>query len=140
MAFRFRLEKILQLKIKLRDAKKAELSYINSKIKSLNKRLEEVRHNIKNLSHPKQTVSFYELNNCYATLERLIYEEKALTEEIQNLEKERGRIVDELIELQKDVKILEKLKEKKYEEFRREILRKEIKLLDELAIRGKLNA
>ncbi len=137
MAFRFRLEKILQIKHKLRDAKKAELGYVESEINRRRDEIARINERLGDLSFPSEPVDFASLSGNFAMISVLREREKRLLEEIEELEGERERIVEEMVELQRDIKVLEKLKQKRWEEFRREMLRKEIKLLDELALRGK---
>ncbi len=131
--FRFRLEKVLQLKMKLRDAKMAELGDVESQISLVEREIDKVINDIKSISFPNRVVSFAEVGSNFELLSALRDREKALKDRLAALYREKDKIIEELIELQKEVKILEKLKQKKYEEFRREVLKKEIKRLDEFA-------
>ena len=138
--FRFRLEKILQLKIKLFEAKKAELAFIESQIKETESELERIRKEIENFSYPDGVMTFSEMMALFESLELMRRKEKELMERLEDLRKKREKAVEELVEAHKEVKILEKLKSRKLEEFRKEMLKKEIKLLDELAARSVENA
>ena len=133
--FRFRLEKILQLRRKLRDAKKAELGYVDSQIRAVEAELEGVYQSLRELDYPEGVASFGDLGRIFDTAEFLRRREKELLARKKELYELRERVLSELVEHQKQVRILEKLKEKKGEEFRREMLKKEIAFLDDFASR-----
>ncbi len=133
--FRFRLEKILQLRRKLRDAKKAELGYVDSQIRAVEAELEGVYRSLRELDYPEGVASFGDLGRIFDTAEFLRRREKELLARKKELYELRERVLSELVEHQKQVRILEKLKEKKGEEFRREMLKKEIAFLDDFASR-----
>ncbi len=85
-------------------------------------------------------MTFSEMMALFESLELMRRNEKELMERLDDLRKKREKAVEELVEAHKEVKILEKLKSRKLEEFKKEMLKKEIKLLDELAARSVDNA
>ena len=133
--FRFRLEKILQLKSRLRDAKKAELGYVNHRISQLKEELYRIEDEMVSISFPEGVVSFDQLQEGYRTLEFLRERGRQIKSELEQLYQEREKLLNELVQMQKEVRVLEKLKERKSEEFRREMLRREVKRLDDFASR-----
>lgn len=129
----------MQLKQRLKDAKLAELGYVESQISTVQDKIESCERQLKSITYPESVVPFSKVQDRYESILYLKRKIEDLREELKNLLQEREKIVEELVQIQKEAKVLEKLKYRKLAEFRKEFLKKEIKQLDEFASRGGKN-
>lgn len=136
--FKFKLQTLLNLKHQLEESKKNEMGQLARRLeeeKRLYKKIEEDRENyIKMFSDESQkgmTVSkIRDLNRFISVLkERLNKQQENVNLASENVEKCR----EELIQIVKEREMLEKLKEKKFQQYIREELRKEQLMSDEVA-------
>jgi flagellar export protein FliJ len=133
-AFKFRLEPFLTLKShKVREAKESLNLVLNLRLKK-EQEIEEKESYLKELLSPKKGKS------SASELQAEFYHKNLITEEIQNLEKEKQQLLEieairrrKLSEAMKEEKTLEKLKEKKKEAYNEELIKEETKILDEVA-------
>jgi len=132
--FKFRLSRILELKEKFKEAKKAELFSVEKEIETKTGEIFRLEESIKALEATGLT-SGEELKARYNRFEYALKRIEKLKGEIADLREKREKILKELVEMEREVKILDKLKEKKKEEFVRESLRQEMKFLDEISQR-----
>ena len=135
-AFRFRLAKILNLKERLKSMKRLELARIESELEDKERALIFWNTKVKNLEVENVGMG-KDINEYYNQFEIAIANINRLKTEIQDLEVKKDRVLNELIEMEKEVKILDKLREKKKGEFIKELLRREMKFMDEIAQRSR---
>ncbi|NMS89669.1 flagellar export protein FliJ [Clostridioides difficile] len=131
--FKFRLQKVLDLKMKDEEKIKMEFAKIQQKKMDIETNLENLESNYSkysiskdndNIQNQKITINYLlALNNSITDLS------EELDKSTNELEKARKQLIDKQIER----KSLEKLKEKKYSQYYREENLKEQKTNDEFA-------
>ena len=137
MAFKFRFESILNLKIRMEDMKKAEFKSISEKLEEEKEKLKTVvqereilYENMKKKQEEaitKQDMINY--NNYLHVLKKKIELQKQVVIEVsEKLEKVR----QELVKVSQEKKMFETLKEKKKEEYLKEYYKKEQEVVDNL--------
>jgi len=136
--FKFKLQPVLEHRQKKEDIFKKELAEVKKRFESEKLLLEELKQKLFDLQselREKQKSSF-EISDIAAYssyIDRVEGEIELkiikLTEIAEDVKKAQKR----LLEASKDKKILEKLHERKYEEFQKELERIEQGLIDELA-------
>ncbi|SHE35605.1 MULTISPECIES: flagellar export protein FliJ [Caloramator] len=135
MNYKFKLEKLLELKCKREDSLKLEMSEYLNKIKIKKDHIENIKEKINFSKNNKINSAFsYDLKNYISYIN---YLESKLIEEQKNLiilENELEKIKEQLINATKERKVLENLKEKSYNEFLSELNKIENKIIDEMAI------
>jgi len=137
MAFNFKFQSILDLKIRLEDQKKSKYGEANEELKrqkdKLNVLLEEreyqynlMREKGKNGVTPKELIIY---NNYMERLKKSIEIQNVVVEKAKKAV-EQARL--ELVEAAKQRKMFETLKEKKLEEYWEDYYKKEQAQLDEI--------
>lgn len=135
--FKFKLQTLLDVKEKMEEQKKVELGKANQKLALEQDKLNSfIQSKIgaidqqRNLAFNKINVVMYgNYGNYISKLEKSIEEQrKKVAIEEKNVEKAKQN----LIAVIKERKAYEKLKEKKLDEFKREVLSKEQKSADEI--------
>ena len=135
MPFRYRLQKMLDFRIRKKEEQlqevikaKNEVDRIQGLIDANNEEISGVIYTMRNTSDYRQ-MDLYDkyLKHLYVKGEEL---EKQKQEALQALEVEKQK----LVEREKEVKVLEKHKERALEAYREEEKQKEIKLLSEVAV------
>jgi len=137
MAFKFRFESILNLKVRMEDMKKSEF-------KSISEKLEEEKEKLKTLMQEREIQyekmkekqskeitkqEMINFNNYLSVLKNKINLQKTVVLEIsEKLEKVR----QELVKVSQEKKMFETLKEKKKEEYLKEYYKKEQEVVDNL--------
>jgi flagellar FliJ protein len=138
MKFNFKLERLKDLKENFQDLARIELGRkiqekikVEEEIKVMNSKIEIISRKFKSEIHDSIPI---------AKLTSLIEYRKSLNEKLDNLhlELKKREIEEEIarndyIEAKKEKDVLEKLKDKRYEEYKIEEKRLDIKELDELA-------
>lgn len=138
MKFNFKLERLKDLKENFQDLARIELGKkiqerikVEEEIKVMNSKIEIISRKFKSEIHDSIPI---------AKLTSLIEYRKSLNEKLDNLhlELKKREIEEEIarndyIEAKKEKDVLEKLKEKRYEEYKIEEKRLDIKELDEVA-------
>lgn len=135
MPFRYRLQKMLDFRIRKKEEQlqevikaKNEVDRIQGLIDANNEEISGVIYTMRNTSDYRQ-MDLYDkyLKHLYVKGEEL---EKQKQEALQALEIEKQK----LVEREKEVKVLEKHKERALEVYREEEKQKEIKELSEVAV------
>lgn len=137
MAFNFKFQSILDLKVRLEDQKKAKYGEANEELKKqkdkLNVLYDEREHQFdimrdrgKQGLTPKELIVY---NNYMERLKRSIEIQKVVVDKSQKAV-EKARL--ELVEAAKQRKMFETLKEKKLEEYWEDYYKKEQSQLDEI--------
>jgi flagellar protein FliJ len=133
--FTYSLETILKIRSHLAKEAKEELMYIVG----LRRQKENEIDNKKNYLHELSRTQFISSKARY--LQTQIYHRISIGEEIKTLEKQKRQIMElEAVKLKKynealkEEKILDKLKEKQFNNYLSETLKEEVKILDELSI------
>ncbi len=135
MAFKFTLQKVLEYREVLENQAKVAFSKAQANYLEALKRLEELNVLLESqqaeLCNPKKEVSEKWLVEQYikGIREDIVFTARLLPE----LEKKKNEAQQELIIKAKELKTLEKLKEKQHERFNKEELKKEQKAYDETA-------
>lgn len=144
-AFRFRLERLLDVRIMREKQAQQELQARRLQAQAEEQRLVDLQHREQQLRE-EQRAPFRRGEDLHEFQMRRHFLERAINESLQEQERQRGRIatahqrVAEQIQVVTqagiDVKALEKLKEKQREEHRIDQLREEGLFLDDLAGQG----
>ncbi|MBQ7669069.1 MAG: flagellar export protein FliJ [Clostridia bacterium] len=137
MAFKFKFEAILNLKVRMEDMKKAELRRIS-------KELEDEKEKLKNLMQEREVLyekvrekssrgitkqELITFNNYVSVLKRKITNQKSVIFEIST---RLDKVRQELVKVSQEKKMFEILKEKKYDEYMKEYYKKEQEVVDNL--------
>lgn len=136
--FKFKLQKALEIKIKEENEERKNLNEKQQLLKKEIEKLEEINGNIKNIiasySESKKGSLNISLMQSYENfLKKLKGEKENQIDIIELVEKKVEEAKNLFLEKRKERKIFEKLKEKRYEAFVKEELRKEQKFIDELS-------
>ncbi|WDC83936.1 flagellar export protein FliJ [Caloramator sp. mosi_1] len=135
MNYKFRLEKLLDLKIKAEDSLKVQMSECLNKIKAKKEQIQIIKDKITfSKNNTFNSCYSYDLKNYISYINLL--ESKLIEEQnkLNILEQELENIKEQLMNATKERKVLENLKEKSYDEFLFEIRKSENKVIDEMAI------
>lgn len=137
MAFKFRLQKILNLKEKAEENKKNEISVV---LKEISEKEEEIKK--LNIDRDKEILTRKKLNSEGSTINKIIdinnfieYIEKEIdvaNEELQVLNNKLKIKQNEYLEAQKEKKSFEKLKEKDLKKYKEEEAKEEAKVIDQI--------
>lgn len=137
--FRFRLTTLLKLRETTRDERRRQLADGFRAAATLQERIDETHGQLADVRDICATATRPGL----VTLDRLLDAQRyetALRGQLQVYEQQSARVAEEiehrrqlLIEADRDVRVLEMLREKQWERHRERLARDEIKLLDELA-------
>ena len=138
-AFRFRLERVLQLRRQMEDEKRRELSImlfdlrqLEAKLHSLQQDLESCKRQMTNdLELEELSIARIEVFASY--LKRIASSIEAQRELISELHKKIESKRNELLEAIKERKAMESVKAKRLAEHEKERIRDEMKFLDEVA-------
>lgn len=135
--FTFRFDTILTTKEKIEDDRKNKLGISMQKLASEQNQLEKLSHKKNNLINNleeslQKTVEVSELRNLSYNLDMIQDIIDKQTQVVEQLELETENRRKDLIEASKQKKVFEKLKEKDYEEYKYNQLKKEYALTDEI--------
>lgn len=135
--FKFKLETVLKVKTRVEDLRKIELREAELRREKARLELcrwqEEVEVNIRLYREKfQQRINPEEANNYHQYLTWLNRQVDLAALQLQQREKDVAERRQKLIEASKEKKIIEKLKEKAYQDYQAEQLNAEIKFLDEL--------
>jgi flagellar protein FliJ len=138
--FTFKLQTSLDIKDKQEDQQKAELQRITAIhqenveiLKSLELKLYDIQNQIRYCQTSSNNLNISEVTNLQEYLPFLKGKINTQIETIQMIEIEMEKAREVLIDISKEKKILEKLKFKHLEEYKKEMGRQEQILLDEMA-------
>jgi flagellar FliJ protein len=139
--FRYRLQTSLNVRCRQEEQQKLVLQekilHHEEGIMELNQmlaRLENSYNRIRQLQIGNLNLRELEANNDFVIILTAQVEQQKLEVEYRRKAVEAAR--EKLLEIVKARKILEKLKEKHFEEYRLEMLREEQRVIDEMAARG----
>lgn len=134
--FKFRLQTVLDQRKAIEDKLLGELGELRYREQEEFAKLESLHRELKGLwqrvtSKPSCTLA--ELRDADAYAQALADDIKVQELTIENLRRQIDEKLAEVVEASKDRKLIEKLKEKHYKEYQREVAAVEQKFLDELA-------
>lgn len=131
--FSFRLQRILEIKEKMREISKIELSRkaseYNIEVSKLNKLKEEKKNAVMEMKNTKDLTSLQIIDKYLKSNENL---QKYKEIDIKQKEKPFKEALQKYFEKDKEVKVLEKLKENYYKEYINKTLKEEEKNIDEI--------
>jgi flagellar FliJ protein len=131
--FNFRLQRVLEIKDKIREISKIELSKkaseYNIEVSKLNKLKEEKKNALRDMKNVKDLEILQLMDNYIVSNENL---QKYKQIDIKAKEKPFKEALQKYLEKNKEVKVLEKLKENYYNNYIRESLKEEEKNIDDL--------
>ena len=144
MGFRFKLQRVLDLKLKQEDEKKNQIATLMQAIKTKEDELEELKKKKKQKEfslndNRKRGISILEIRNINQYLLFLDKKINTLRFEISSLESNLNQKRLEYLELQKERKTFEKLKEKDYEKYLYNEKKEEEKMIDQIVTFNKNN-
>lgn len=144
MGFRFKLQRVLDLKLKQEDEKKNQIATLMQAIKTKEDELEAliIEKKQKEFSlndNRKRGISILEIRNINQYLLFLDKKINTLRFEISSLESNLNQKRLEYLELQKERKTFEKLKEKDYEKYLYNEKKEEEKMIDQIVTFNKNN-
>lgn len=135
MPFRYRLQKVLEFRIRKKEEQLQEVIKAKNEVDKIQGQIESNNHEIKGVIQTMRTTNDFAMMDAYDKYLKHLYEkgeelekEKHAAEEA--LEAERQK----LVECEKEVKVLEKHKEKMREIYIEEEKQAENKLLSEVAV------
>ncbi|MCX5807212.1 MAG: flagellar FliJ family protein [Proteobacteria bacterium] len=134
---KLRIERIIEIKEKMLDDKKKEMEAVIAGINKITNDINDTDSDIE-LNYNKITGTLMNGNDIYVIKEYVIFLENKKLEMINNREKlraEENALRTELLEMIKEIKMLETLKSKELKIIKKSENRKEQKMLDELASR-----
>ena len=144
MGFRFKLQRVLDLKLKQEDEKKNQIATLMQAIKTKEDELESLMSEKKQKEfslndNRKRGISILEIRNINQYLLFLDKKINTLRFEISSLESNLNQKRLEYLELQKERKTFEKLKEKDYEKYLYNEKKEEEKMIDQIVTFNKNN-
>ena len=144
MGFRFKLQRVLDLKLKQEDEKKNQIATLMQAIKTKEDELEALISEKKQKEfslndNRKRGISILEIRNINQYLLFLDKKINTLRFEISSLESNLNQKRLEYLELQKERKTFEKLKEKNYEKYLYNEKKEEEKMIDQIVTFNKNN-
>ena len=134
---KFRLDRVKEVKEKLLDDKRAEMENCLTEIDKITTDISMMDYNI-NVNYESITVTTLNGNDYYVLKEHIIHLEGKKCELIgqrQNLRSAADSLRSQLVELLKEIKMLEILKSKALRTIKKSENKREQKILDELALR-----
>jgi flagellar FliJ protein len=143
MAFVFRFQQVLQICIHEENEVKARLAKKDGQIAEVNAEIKKLKNEY-NVALEQKIIDLRDGNmmkvQMYpAYLARLQKSWEYYEEELERLEKQRQKIIEELMEKRKNRMTYEKMREKDEALYRKELLKKEQRKLDEFGNRQKRN-
>ena len=144
MGFRFKLQRVLDLKLKQEDEKKNQIATLMQAIKTKEDELEALISEKKQKEfslndNRKRGISILEIRNINQYLLFLDKKINTVRFEISSLESNLNQKRLEYLELQKERKTFEKLKEKDYEKYLYNEKKEEEKMIDQIVTFNKNN-
>ncbi len=129
------LRRLEEIKNKEKERLLVELSEIDSGISKIRNAIEKLESELSKIKiNSGDLRTFGELSSNFDHLSYVMREERRLKEELADLERKREETVQKLLILEKERKVFSKLRERKEEELRMELLKREIKKLDEIGV------
>jgi flagellar export protein FliJ len=133
---KFRLERVIEIKNKLMDDKKNELELTNSALYRVNDALGsldiEIKKNYETMAAPMGGSDFSVLKDFLYSLDT---KKDGLMSERDQINQKIITLKGQLVELAKEIKMLDTLKAKAWEREKKLLTKKEQKNLDDMALR-----
>ena len=132
-----RLDRIIEIKVKIMDGKEREIEEEKSKLDSVNRAIEAVDIDIEK-NYERMTGKSMQGNDFSVITDYLEYLENmkcSLIGERETVEEKIAIFKEELIELMKEMKMLGTLRDKIIATLKKSFNRREQKLLDDIALR-----
>ena len=134
MAFRYRLQKILEFRIRKKDAQLIVVQEAQTEVIKAEQRLAQNAAEIASTRENMRKADFT-MYEAYDNFLKSLYEkEVVLQQEKQQAEEVLKQEQEKLVEMEKEVKVLEKHKEKAKEAYKAEENAAELKRLSEVAV------
>ncbi len=135
MPFRYRLQKVLDFRIKKKEEQLQEVLKAKQEVDRIQRLIDDNNNEISGVIHTMRTTADFSQMDLYDKYLKHLYEkgeelEKQKQEAINILEEEKAK----LVEREKEVKVLEKHKEKALETYKEEEKILENKQLSEVAV------
>jgi|GEM_PF-618789 len=134
---KLRIERIIEVKEKIMDDRRKEMEAVVVEVERITNDISELDGNV-DINYNKITATLMSSNDIYVLKEYIMYLENKKLEMIgqrENLKIRVNLFKAELLELIKEIKMLEILKSKELQSIKKSQNRREQKMLDELASR-----
>lgn len=135
MPFRYRLQKVLDFRIRKKEEQLQEVLKAKSEVDRVQGLIDANNKETAGVIQVMRTTTDFRMMDSYDKYLKHLYEKG---EELQNQKMEAERLLqiekDKLVECEKEVKVLEKHKEKALEAYKEEQKQAENKLLSEVAV------
>lgn len=135
MPFRYRLQKVLDFRIRKKEEQLQEVLKAKSEVDRVQGLIDANNKETAGVIQVMRTTTDFRMMDSYDKYLKHLYEKG---EELQNQKAEAERLLqiekDKLVECEKEVKVLEKHKEKALEAYKEEQKQAENKLLSEVAV------
>jgi len=143
--FQFRLQKVMETTKTKEEIKKRELAAALGRLRKNEAQLETLLDSLEqHIMHyqsccKRSALKVSELRNLSGYTEKLRQDIQAQVKKTAQLTETARLIREKLLEITKDKKVLEKLKDRKYEEFKKKLRSMEQKFMDEVSARSYAN-
>ena len=134
MPFRYKLQKVLDFRIRKKEEQEAVVSRARQKLREAEQRIEENKQEILQVSTAKRTADYSLMEYYDKYLHHLWDKAETLEQERQVADDELQIKIKKLIECEQNVKVLEKHKDKQKELYIEEEKKAELKQFSELGV------
>ncbi len=134
---KLRIERIIEVKERIMDDKRKEMEAVIAEIEGIKNNIIEIDGNV-DMNYNKLTATLLNSNDIYVLKEYIMHLENKKREMIdqrENLKIKVNIFKAELLEMIKEIRMLEILKSKELQSIKKSQNRREQKMLDELASR-----
>lgn len=137
MKYKFRFEKILEIKEKLEESKKMEMSEINNTIDNIKFQIEELNKiketkNCKIKENMNEGTSINEIKRMNEFINLINIKIKKLLEDLKVAQNKLDVKKNEYIQIMREKKTFEKIKEKDIVKFNEKVKKEEEKFVDQI--------
>ena len=136
--FRFNLEKVLRLRKHTEKDWEIKLGEIVSTCNNVQRKISSLEieraENFKEFILQKNGLEYLQLAERYFS--RIAVEKNSLHKELEELQQRKEKIQEEYMKASREAKVIEKLKERKAEQYYRKQMQEEIKELDDINTQG----
>ncbi|ABV34035.1 MULTISPECIES: flagellar export protein FliJ [Pseudothermotoga] len=138
--FKFRLERVLQLRISEENQLKLELASVRARMRILQEEINSAQQMLYKMSQevlqdPSRGLSGNEIHQWRSYVEATENYIRKKLQDLKNLKSEEDRLKEKYLEMRKDRKILENLKAKQFKRYAFEQDRLNRLYMDEIALR-----
>ena len=134
MPFRYRLQKMLDFRIKEKERQETVVQRARQKLSAAEQKVEQNKQEIMQVTTARKTAEYTMMEYYDKYLHHLWDKAEILEQERKEAEEELQMEIQKLIECQQKVKVLEKHKEKQKELYIEEEKKAELKLFSELGV------